>query len=598
MDEESGRKRWFDEEADEVGGAVWAMVQFLRQEQSYQYDAYLHFLRLYSNRAVAALQGQHFTRAIDLGEKIRLNVIQACIDTSVAQIAANKSRPLHSPIGSSTEIRAKVKKLDQYILGVFHAEEHYLKSLAVFRDGGVFGTGFEKFVPDGDNVRIERVPPTEILVDDVDARLGDPKCLYHFKDVDRDTLMEDYCDGDEEKASMVLHSGLMNDQVDDHTNDKVTVVEAWYVGKEGRHVIAVQQGALLDEEWSDPFPFNIWRWNTLPFGYLGMGLAEVLSPIQVEINYIAQKIQRLMTLNAPQVWIQEGSGVTNITNEEFAQRKYRGRPPIFQAAASVSGEYFSHLDRLHNRAFEMSGISQLQAASVKPAGLESGEALKLYHDIGSLRFKHTSQMWEHYHVTAGERILECSRRILKSGGSPRAISVGGEVVEDLDFSDLEIGGNKYSVQVYPAALLPEEPAGRLDGMTKLAQTDPSSADMLWSLLDGVPDVQHIVKLKTAPRRMVEMMIDNMLETGRPETPTPMMDLQLARQLATQAWMSAKIEKQDDRKVDALRLFVAKIDALVQMQQQQMMQQQAAMQPPQAPQGDMNGSQSPAVPQLG
>jgi hypothetical protein len=562
------RTPWYKEEKCDVAKTLWDYAQWLGQDAAYQREADLRFLRLYSNRAVRGLSGHDFTSSIDTDDKIRLNVIQACIDTATAQIAAEYARPLHATVGGDTGLRDKVKKIDQYILGVFHATGHYGTSLDVFRDGGIFGIGYEKFLVRNGRVESVRVPKTEILVDEQDARLGDPRCLYHVqKYADKEQLIAEFAEGDEELADAISRSGIIDTySYRDVDETRCTVIEGWCKPsmkglKDGRHVICVEHEMILDEPWEDDFPFAVWRWSTLPFGFNGIGLAELLAPIQVEVNYIAQKIQKLMTLATSMVWLQKGSGVTPITNEDWGQREYRGRPPIFQTTASVSAEYFHHLDRLYNRAFEIAGISQLSASSTKPAGLESGEAIKLYHDIGTMRFRHTGRRWGQYHLDAGERILEASRRALKDGDSPRTLSVGGERVEDLSYSDINVANDKYTVMCYPASLMPEEPAGKVDAISKMAQMDPNAIDMLWGLLEGVPDVKHIVAMKTAERRIIEMQIDEMLRTGRPESPDPLMNLELARKSATDAWMNARTEKVEDEKCEALRQYIEKIDAL-------------------------------------
>lgn len=148
---------------------------------------------------------------------------------------------------------------------------------------------------------------------------------------------------------------------------------------DGRHVIAIDNFTLLDEEWErDTFPFCFIRWTERLLGFWGQGLAEQLTGIQVEINKLLRNIQEQMHLATPKVFVEAGSKISkaHINNEIWGIIEYAGTPPTFYVPKTVSGEIFSHLDRLFSRAYEIAGVSVLAAQSKKPAGLESGVALR------------------------------------------------------------------------------------------------------------------------------------------------------------------------------------------------------------------------------
>lgn len=555
-------------------------VQFIQEHQDYQRSAYIHFLRLYSNRTVTTLTGSDFSSAVESGDRIRLNVVRSCIDTATAQIAAERARPMHTTKRGNIDLREKCRKIDQYILGQFHALRHYQKSLGIFRDAGIFGTGYEKFYNIGNKLFSERVPAPEIVTCDRDARYGDPRNLYHVKrEVDREQLAEIY----PEKAPEIMDAKILeHDMSDGHTHSdfQCTVVEAWRLpslpgGTDGAHVIAVDTATLLAEAWSDPFPFATWSWADAPYGFLGMGLAEELAPIQLEINYIAQKIQRLMTLATTGVWVHKGSGVSTINNRDMAVREFTGQKPIFQTVSAVSAEYFHHLDRLYDRAFETSGISQMAAQSKKPAGLESGEALKTFYDIGLHRHRHRGQRWGDYHIQAGERILEASRRALMSEKENiKTLTVGDKTTDEISFSEINVTNDKYMVHQYPASLMPEEPAGKIDMLEKIANISPDLIPSLMGLMRNVPDVDLVVERMTAASDIAEQMVSNILNKGLTEIPDPYMNLALTRDIATKSLLRARFDSFPEERVEMLRIFINKIDAL-----------QAAAQPvmPESPQ---------------
>ena len=61
----------------------------------------------------------------------------------------------------------------------------------------------------------------------------------------------------------------------------------------------------------------------------------------------------------------------------------------------VSAELLSERERLLGLTLQMPGISQLAARSMKPAGLDSGVALREYQDIEAERFghRHVDRRW-------------------------------------------------------------------------------------------------------------------------------------------------------------------------------------------------------------
>lgn len=545
---------------------VFGTVEFLLQNQQHHRNAFSHFLRLYSNRLATGYLGQDFITSFDDGSKIKINVVKSCIDTAVAQIAAERSRPMHLSRGGSYKLRKKVERLDQFIIGNFMREQHYIKALDVFRDSALFGPGWEHIHHFEDNIYLTRVPAAEMLVDDNDAKYGTPRQLFRVVDADRDQLIELYGNKNEiEDATNIKEE----DETSQSIVNPCTAIEAWHLpsgpnAKDGRHIICVSNKTLLDEEWNDPFPFGLHVWNPAPYGILGIGAAEELASIQIEINYIAQKIQKLMTLATSMVWTEKGSSVAPVNNMDWAQREYRGKPPIFQTTAAVSAEYFSHFDRLYQRAYEIVGISQLQAQGVKPAGLDSGEALRVHHDIASRRFKHTGQRWAQFHCDVGERIVEAARRAKNDGYDIEVLSPGDRVAKSVKFSDVDVDRKDYCVRVHPVSLLPDEPAGKIQRLQELAQAVPELAPYLPALLSGVPDLESAVQTMTAPLEMAQQQIENILDGMAYEMPTPHMNLQLTRDMAVKNLLRAQIDGISEERQEVLRQYIDNIDTLTSM----------------------------------
>ena len=568
-------EQWWKKTRDDVAGAVFKAVQSLDDVQSAEREAYLHHLRLYSNRQAAGFMGADYSPAAsDGGARIRLNVVKSCIDTSVAHIATNRSRPLYQTSGGDFETKERARRLGKFMLGQFMHMKRYTKGLIIFRDGAIFGPGIEKFYHIGGRIMSERVYPHEIIHDHEEAVYGEVRQLFQHKAVDKGVLCDQFPKHWKtiEEAKLVRNDGGRIMQA-----DQCSVIEAWHLASgrdadDGRHSICINSETLFDEEFErERFPFAMFNWSDPVRGMFGIGAAEELAPIQVEINYIAQKIQRLMTLATSYVWKEKGSGVGKLVNRDFAQYEYTGKPPVFQTVASVSAEYFNHLDRLYQRAFEIMGISQLSATSQKPAGLDSGTALRVYNDIGTKRFQHVGQRWEQFHLDAAECIYDVASDIMNSDDleDVEVLVADDKDVEKINFSDVYLERDQYVTLPYPVSLLPDTPAGKLQTISELGQAVPAMAQYLPMLLNGIPDVQAVVDRMTSPIRIAEKMVDQILRENEYEPPFESMDLQVTRDIATRALLQGFVDGVPDERLMTLRKFIDATDELLRSQEQVM-----------------------------
>lgn len=593
---------WWKEKKNDAHEMLFAECKYLVDQQRMRRSANIHFLRLYTNRAAASFSPHALADGIDVnGERIRLNITKSAVDAATAQIGTNRPRPLYQTEGGDWGTVKKAEKRGKFVTGWFHIMKQYMMSLEVFRDGAMTGTGIEYVYADvlGKRIRAERVLPDELLVDNQDARDGNPKIMRRMKNVSREWLASQYKESNPRLFAKIMEATCL--EVDASSvqtiADPVTLIEAWKLPSypdagDGRRILAVSNATLVDAEWMrEGFPFALFHWNTLPMGFWGIGAVEELAPIQIEINYIAQKIQKLMTLATTMVWTEKGSNVGEITNQDFARREFTGKPPIFQTTAAISAEYFHHMDRLYAKGYELVGISQLASSGRIPMGMESGEAMRTYNDIGSRRFQHTGQRWEQFHLDVGELICEAAKELEEAGIGCEVLAPGEKNVERLSFKDIDIPKDRYILRPHPVNIMPDTPSGKIETASKLAQIAPELGPDLLGMITGIPDLERAVQMANAPREMAEYLIAEILEYNRYTPPDPFLNLPLTRDIATRSLLRARVHQAPEGRLEMLRRFIADIDDLQaqgeQAAMQQQMQQQMAMQPP-PPGGDMGG----------
>jgi hypothetical protein len=229
----------------------------------------------------------------------------------------------------------------------------------------------------------------------------------------------------------------------------------------------------------------------------------------------------------------------------------------------MSSEVYAHLDRLYQRAYEIAGVSELSASGRKPSGLDSGAALRTYHDIETERFITVGQKYEKAYMDAAKWFQDIAREIVKDSGSFPVKGFKRRALEELDFKDIDLAEKDYVLQAYPVSLLPSTPAGRLQAVTELIQNGViTQKEHIVRLLD-FPDLESVTSLYDALERDVEWRISEILEDERYHAPEPVMDLAFAKERMTIAYLEAEQDGLELTKLDMMLRFIDECDALMQ-----------------------------------
>lgn len=568
---------WWAEPKGESHRATVETFKLIDDEQHHHRARNLHHARLYSARMAAQFSGKSYSAFLPWEtDELTYNVVQAVIDAAVAQIGSQRSRPFPSTIEGDHKLKKKAELLGRYYDGQFHALKMYDKGLTTFQHGAVFGTGVQKIFASPDGVKVEKRLIDNIVVDDYEATIGEPRNYFEYAEVPREVLAHAYGEDHPalKKAGPIRRDNFHRESI----VDPVGVINAWHIpsgkdAKDGRAVLVTEMGTLDDDTWERMYPpFLFWRWKEPLMGFYGIGISEELQSIQQELNYLLEKMQRILWHAVPETWLQEGgSSASNFTNEEFAIRWYKGAPPVFRQAASVAPEMFSQIDKLVQRAFELTGVSMLFAAGQKPAGLNSGKAMRIYSDMQSSRFKHVGQRWDEYYMHGAQLLTDAAEDCQKIYGvKTRVLAPTRAGIEEIDFGQINLSRDRYIMRVYPTNYLPSHPAGKVEAIQEFAQVSPEIQKGLLRHLEH-PDLESAVGLATAPIEIAEMAVGQILD-GEYVTPEPYWDLQLCRDHAAKTLMRSQIDRAPEENLDMLRQFIDECEEQLKM----------AAAPPQAP----------------
>lgn len=558
--------RWWKLPDERLHASVSGVVNSISKSQQQLESEHLRHARLYANRDLLQLVpgGRSTLKPQPSGpSRLRVNVVKSCVDTAAAMISKQKPRPQFVTSDGDAPLQRKAKWLTRYVDGVFYDGGAHEEAQRAFVDACIFGTGavrlyWERDRDDSLRLRFERALPWELLVDEEDGRYGRPKQLHHVRLVYPDVLAELF----PEKADAIA---LAVDPTSQGAGrSKVRVVESWHLpsgpkAKDGRHAITINGATLFSEPWDlDFFPYSFMRWSERVVGFWGCGLAEELAEVQAEINRTAIAIQQAQHLAAvPRVLVEAGSNVvaSHVSNLPGGVLRYTGRAPTFFTAQAMNAEAYQWLEANVRRAYELTGISQLQATAQKPAGLSSGVALREYNDTAAVRFARTGQRWEDLFLDMARKAIAMSREAYRSG--ERGLSVkasDGRFLRQVKWSEVDLDDDRFHMKAFPTSLLPTTPAGKLQTVQELIQAGLIPKEQAVALLD-FPDVEAFTSLQTAALEDVRWCIDRIMEEGKPVDVDEVTDLDLAVRLGMSAALRAKRNGEPEERQEVLRAWV-------------------------------------------
>ena len=505
-----------------------------------------------------------------LPDRLTFNVVQSNIDTLTSKVSKIKPRARFLTNAGGFRAVKAAKKLGYLSDGIFQENDIYGIARGTVRDALVFGDGFLHFYSENSRVRIERVIPYEIFVDELECvGGGTPTHLYRIKVVSRQALMDAFPQLKEKIAQSQQLFSLNLHQTSPAT-DQIEVLEAWKLGsgeerENGRHLLAVPDCVLHFGEWTGKrFPFARISW-TQPFsGYWSQSLAEQLKSTQLEINKLLAVQQRSYHLAGSfKILVQNGSQipVESFNNNIGTIIKYTGQRPDYITPPVLPPEFYRNLETLIQRSYQISGVSQLSAFSQKPAGLNSGVALREYNDIESARFQEFSQDIEAFFVDAAKCCMALAGEIAEANTGHYPVTVkNSKSLTKLDLKEIKLKEEDYTISVFPASSLPQEPAGRLeaiDDLVKRGLIDPVEQRELLNF----PDIEASNQLSTAQDEYLKEVFEKMLEDEEYTPPDPLDNLQLARKLALQYYALGKKLGEGEEKLEMIRQYIRDIGAL-------------------------------------
>lgn len=576
---------WKADDERQLAAELCSNLAYLKTAQTYRIRQLAVDIRLYCGLSVYTYAGSNVSK-MDRTKSLpddrpTFNLIQACTDTLVSRLTQNEPSPKFLTDGADYKKRHLAQELNRFILGEFYQTDAYVKGAKVLRDGIVMGTGALKVFRGEDNkVNIDRVMITDLYVDDNDSLNGAPQTLYQIKLVDRDKLIaNNLLDKDAKDIVANTPQSYPDSGADSGrtVSDQVLVVEGWRLPSgddeddpnyiPGRHSLATSNGIIFDEDWNKKsFPFVFLKYSDPFLGFWGQGLATQLFGTQLSINRIMYTISKAISLvGVPRVFVEQSSKVVKAhnNNEIGVLITYSGTKPSYEIAPCNAPELYEERDRLIEYGFRQCGVSAMQATSQKPAGLNSGEAIRSYDDINTDRFAQLSKKYENMYIDLAYLVTDVAMDIAKDTGKYQTVYPNKDGTREINLPKMSFLKDPFVIKCFTESSLPHSPAGRMAAVTEQVQ-----AGML-TLKEGrrlmrFPDLEQNERLDNASEERIFQILDKIVEDGEFTPPDSFLDLELAKILTVQyinLYLAANLEEE---KADLLRTFFNQVVALQQM----------------------------------
>lgn len=538
-------------------------------------------LRMYGNMPVNNNGLSQYIGGWEDEDKLRLNIVKAACDAVTSKISKNSPMPFPEVSNANWSMSRKAKFLRQFFEAQFQVSRIPEVATDVFLDTAITGTGVLKLFKADKEIVAERIYPGEVFVEERDGIDRDPYVVVQRKLIDRGVAMKKWPKFKTEIVSAGRSIDHNEEFGGDDYSDQILCLEAWRRPsspgkKDGRHLLIIDNATIVDEPWKDCLPFVFLRWSRRPRGFWGIGLAEELTGIQVEINRLLRKIQAAMHLvSVPRIFVEQGSKVTKayLNNKIGMVIPYTGQKPIFEVAQSVAPDMFNHLNWLYQKGFEISGLSMLNSGPSIPQ--VSGVALTTMNDIETERFASVGKAWEQMHMDIAEYMVVLAKEI----GGKFVLKNDKYSVVRVPWADIDMPRDSFVLRVEPTSALPTTTAGRLQHVETMLNagmiTDPKEARRLLNF----PDFEAELRLDEAAYDNIRRIVENIVDEGRYEAPEPYMDLDLAIKVA-QAEYNRVIQFKDipETHLQKLRLFMEQTHRMLKAA---MAEQQALQAPPAA-----------------
>lgn len=520
----------------------------------------------------------------------KLNALKAVVDTFVSRMSKDRPMPAFDTEGAEWSLKRQAKKFRQFIVGKMTETEFDDLSRETLQDGAIQGTGWT-LIDGDDDVFAERITYDELLFDRRECKYGKPRSAIRIHRIAKDYLTELH----PEHADEIHRAGPSIWRPDDSDDgiisvsdldDYVDVWEAWHLpstrdSDDGRHVLCVDTGTLVSEEWLEPrFPWAMFRLFKPSAGLHGNGFVDQLADLQHRVNCIVRDLQmNLAAFGRGYIAVNSANDVPveTLTGWQPFKLKYEGaQPPQVTLPPPFNPAQLSALQFFIQQMFDLTGVSQASATSKSALGAgASGAALDTQYDIDSDRFRMPQANYARYRLEGAQRYLDAAARVARrrkqNEGKKRSWTATSwksrDSIEQLDYSKVALQEGQYKLKIEPVNFLPDTRAGKLSIVEQLAKAGVIPQWLVPTLFDD-PDLVQMNRITlSAFRNCLRKMEDLTEEDVDPPVPEPFNDLDLELKISIAYYNWTQEERAPEEIQERFRNYIGLVENALQTKKQ-------------------------------
>lgn len=548
---------WYKSEDNALHTSIFETVDAIQREQSALREEYRANTSLYLDKRVQGFRpGEWSTSGLDdlfPGRDVSWNVVRSVVDTLTAKLTVEKTAFRYQTRNGSELLQANARAFEQILAGEVKCTDLHQKSRRTVKNAIICGNASNRVWSENGKVYVRSVHPDMITIDSNACLNGEPLSRFEETFISRDSLHSMF-----PKSQRVI-SEASSELIENSPNgggfrDLVRVIEAWRRsanGEPGRYAIVVDSGTLHDEEYKDEFfPYADMKYGDGLLGWHGCSLVSGIAGSQRMLNQMWERVQGQNEIFGPAFIFKPRDA--HITDSDVEDNRWYKiiegtQPPQVIMPPGFSQHDIQLIQILKQSAFEFAGIGEFDATGQNPAfpRIESARGLRREQDIRTKRFSEVANSYvEMMHETARLIMLSNARLQGKWAAKGRA----RELLESVDWSDLQGEQSKYHLKFANISALSSHPSGQIEDVTELAQSGLITREQALQLLDW-PDLEKFNRLTNASIEDLERTFEHMLTEGDYVPPLPFQDLATGLKLGTSYWLRARMDGAEESRLD-------------------------------------------------
>lgn len=561
----ANEKPWWDSDKGKVNKNVLEHAKRLESDQGDMFDRFVKLEALYDPHTPNGnAEGGDPSRVTE-------NVVASNVDTATAGIASTVVRARIMTDGADWAQQRIARHQEWYAEELQTLLDVHPKCRAGFKECVKKGTGITETETVFGEIQVNHVLIDNVIVPPGAARsVKPPREMHIWEEVDVDELCARFPKADAKIRASFKSRRRYRPRSGSLIDYEIEVLKSWRlpVGrrglpgyKAGRRSITIDGHDLLDEPYHKThFPTAVIVWSERTTSFYGISGGERIAGIQRALNRRNWQIEKQLDQAAqPTTYVRPSdAGLAAKSHKVGTIAVCKGDYPHTVTPPAVAPETMQSRIDLRDAAGHEFGQSPMATHAAKPAGLDSGVALREYRDAASQRYAIQEQDFEQFVLDTVWLILDsCKDLGAKSPVVSRRSRFGKRRIKwsDVDMRDVR-------VQLKAASNLNRTPAGRTQFVLELAQAGIISQDSARRLLTH-PDIERELSLYTAALESIEHALDEIAD-GRIVMPEPFMNLAMCVWRGQQEYLKWVVDGAPEDILESLRQFVVQAAYMVAM----------------------------------